>query len=378
MYSQLVDLQLVFKFGSPKRWSLRREMRALVVVVAVAATAAARRRRAGLQASSAACWKVAPQRGRLKENVGHQGEELTYRIVAAALSRRAPRVVWWPWPALPWSRDVLNATLPGVRFVGEGAPEPAECGGDARTITPEYRAPQWRLAGSHAKARRAARDACGVAPRRDYDGAVVVRVLERTDAADAVHRGAKRVELCGGRPVDRRVRDVDFIRGLAARAAAAAGRRVDFKVDAVPNDDPGDLCAQLRRFANVDVLVSIHGAHLVNAPWMDAGSLLLEVLPYAHKKKRHHSRLLVDTDIHYDKLCGVRPDASLPAREAACEGRTAAARDCTARARDCFATPLRGADDAACAGAAAESCECPGRVERRLAALFRKGRPVTT
>ena len=101
---------------------------ALVVVVAVAATVAARRRRAGLQASSAACWKVAPQRGRLKENVGHQGEELTYRIVAAALSRKAPRVIWWPWEILPWSREVLRATLPATLVVaGADAPPPEAC-----------------------------------------------------------------------------------------------------------------------------------------------------------------------------------------------------------------------------------------------------------
>ena len=64
------------------------------------------------------------------------------------------------------------------------------------------------------------------------------------------------------------------------------------------------------------MLVSIHGAQLVNAPWLGPGALLLEVLPYAHKKKKHHARLLVGTDVYYERLCGPRPDAALPASEA--------------------------------------------------------------
>ena len=70
-----------------------------------------------LTAASAApreCWTVKPVTGRVRDNVGHQGEELVYRLVAAGLRQAPPRAVYWPWPILPWSREVLEATLPAV------------------------------------------------------------------------------------------------------------------------------------------------------------------------------------------------------------------------------------------------------------------------
>ena len=125
----------------------------------------------------------------------------------------------------------------------------------------------------------------------------------------------------------------------------------------------------MRADAGADVIVSVHGAHLVNVPWLDVkrpalfksnshslspssfsqspppdgtsarlslsllerekvarlwretrgrlsclfaqpGALLVEVLPWAHSSKKHHSRLLEHTDIIYAKLCGVSTGAA--------------------------------------------------------------------
>ena len=42
------------------------------------------------------CWTVKPVTGRVRDNVGHQGEELVYRLVAAGLRQAPPRAVYWP------------------------------------------------------------------------------------------------------------------------------------------------------------------------------------------------------------------------------------------------------------------------------------------
>ena len=63
------------------------------------------------------CWTVKPVTGRVRDNVGHQGEELVYRLVAAGLRQAPPRGVYWAWPILPWSRELIEGTLPAVDHV---------------------------------------------------------------------------------------------------------------------------------------------------------------------------------------------------------------------------------------------------------------------
>jgi hypothetical protein len=90
-------------------------------------------------AASRECWTVKPVTGRVRDNVGHQGEELVYRLVAAGL-RNEPRAVYWPWPILPWSRAVLKATLPDVEVAsGEDAEAPIACAKSAKIWRPEYK-----------------------------------------------------------------------------------------------------------------------------------------------------------------------------------------------------------------------------------------------
>ena len=84
------------------------------------------------------CWTVKPVTGRVRDNVGHQGEELVYRLVAAGLRQAPPRAVYWPWPILPWSREVLEATLPDVEVAsGDGAAAPKACLKSEKVWRPE-------------------------------------------------------------------------------------------------------------------------------------------------------------------------------------------------------------------------------------------------
>ena len=90
--------------------------------------------------------------------------------------------------------------------------------------------------------------------------------------------------------------------------------------------------------------MSVHGAHLVNAPWIAPGGLLLEALPYGNWGEGHHARFPSrNTDLEYLRVCGLRPSRSLPKNEQLCERRTPAARKCAlvarATARDAAPAP---------------------------------------
>ena len=92
---------------------------------------------------------------------------------------------------------------------------------------------------------------------------------------------------------------------------------------------------------------------------------------YGHKRKKHHARLLRNTDLEYVRVCGVRPSSSLPKKESLCEGRTAAARKCALVARDCYETPLRPRSQVC---ASSEPCECLDVLEKRLTGFFTRRR----
>ena len=188
------------------------------------------------------CWTVKPvTTGRVRDNVGYQGEELVYRLVAAGLRQAAPRAVYWPWPILQWSREVLDATLPAVELAsGEGAEAPKACAKGEKVWRPEYKRPR-----------------------------------------DAFHHR------------------------------------------------------------------------------------------YGHKRKKHHARLLRNTDLEYVRVCGVQSSSSLPKKESLCEGRTAAARKCALVARHCYETPLRPRSEAC---ASSDPCECLDVLEKRLVGFFARRR----
>ena len=44
---------------------------------------------------------------------------------------------------------------------------------------------------------------------------------------------------------------------------SAGAQMADFQIVQIPASNPGSLCDQAKRFANADIFVSVHGAHLV-------------------------------------------------------------------------------------------------------------------
>ncbi len=68
---------------------------------------------------------------------------MVYRLVAAGLRKAPPPAVYWPWPILRCSREVLEATLPAVeRASGEGAEAPKACAKGEKVWLPEYMGPK--------------------------------------------------------------------------------------------------------------------------------------------------------------------------------------------------------------------------------------------
>jgi len=307
-----------------------------------------RRRKSIMKA--AMCIKVVPQDGRVKTNVGHQGEELTYRVVNKLVSHNdnPTGFVWWPWDALPWSIQMLEATVPNVKLIQEKIP-PSECQQKKNVIAlrPIVKPPQWSSTANHAIARRRAYEYCDFPMKQKEQKKDHVRVtlLERVDdLGNNTLARKRRLAICSTTStLQRKVAEPWRFEQIAKNAARDNGLYLDFRRRNVSSANPGDFCQQLQHFADTDVLLSIHGAHLVSVPFLPPGSLLFEVLPWAHSRKKHHNRLLLNTDISYAKLCGHRPPAGLPAQnsEAFCEGRTQQARTCATQARDCFPTFIK-------------------------------------
>lgn len=319
-----------------------------------------------LSQASARCWKVAPQTGRLSENVGHQGEELTYRVVNAAISKGAPPVVWWPWKALPWSTQLMNATISSKVLVG--GPSPCD---SYHTFHPVIKRPQWSSNANHLEARRRAYAACGLGREEAPSAVETVRILGREDDLLA----QRRLELCGLKTLERRIANPEALVEAAESAAAKTGIRAKVEIVNISSRNPGDFCEQITRFATASVVVSIHGAHLVNAPFLPPGGLLFEVLPWAHTKKQHHSRLLRNTDLRYDKLCAPKPPG-ITRTEDFCEGRSQAARKCTAIVRDCHATRIltQCPSSPSSGKLSRRPCDCVDHFEKQLAVHFTRRR----
>ena len=189
------------------------------------------------QRRAAQCWTVKPVTGRVRDNVGHQGEELVYRLVAAGLRRAPPRAVYWPWPILPWSREVLEATPP-VEWSGDGAEAPKACLKGEKTWRPEYRRPQWPSVETTARRADAYRH-CNLynAPRRT----LVVRIPQRRDATPTLARHDGRRVCGGGGLAGANLRDADELKATISAAARAAGVGVVFETDYVENR-PGSFC----------------------------------------------------------------------------------------------------------------------------------------
>lgn len=263
--------------------------------------------------------------GRYQANVAHQNLELTYPIVDQAVHRRAaPRVVWWRMNCLPLTWAVLNASLPYSQLVCEAQGKvPPACAVSNRPNvifrphgTPPRPFPIGR--GRSATAlRRAVYSSCGLRddpPVRDGFGRLRLRVrfLERERAKPGVQYNGEKCPLRGaGTPSKRQLTSntVQAIKSSLTESLEIAGAHVhEFQTVHIPVSHPGSLCDQAERFANADILISVHGAHLTNAVELRPKSVLVEVLPWANFMAVHYQRLAAHVqDISYVPLCARRP-----------------------------------------------------------------------
>ena len=73
------------------------------------------------------------------------------------------------------------------------------------------------------------------------------------------------------------------------------------------------LCEQVRWVHGASLLVSPHGAHLTNALWLPAGSMLLEVMPWGMwGYPRTYTGLLKGSGVLHERLLSERPPPSAP------------------------------------------------------------------
>ena len=252
--------------------------------------------------------------GRYNYHVNHQNSELTYPMVDAALARGAApaTVIWQLYECLPLTRQILQAVFPSSQLV---------CGPDAQATcarrvifkpTGTGGNPFPRLGARSAMAMRASiQRVCNIhdtTPARgpSRPGPLRVRFLERERTNETAGCGPKHRGL-----TSTALETASRLLPLAIEAAGGAAPLVD--VVRIPVE-PGGLCEQAARFAKVDVLVSVHGAHLVLTPTLRPGSVLLEVTPWANFEVAHFSALARAADrVTRVQLCASRP-AAVPSK----------------------------------------------------------------
>ena len=246
--------------------------------------------------------------GRYNFHVNHQNSELTYPMVDATLARgAAPETILWQlFDCLPLTRQLLHAALPSTRLL---------CGPDVETtcarrivFKPKGSGgnPFPKLGAQSAAALRASiHSGCRIhdaATAHDQKGGphLRVRFLERERTNETASCGPKQRGLTS-------TALATASRLLPAALEAAGGAAPLLDVARIPVD-PGGLCEQAARFANVDVLVSVHGAHLVLTATLRPGAVLLEVTPWANFEVTHFSALARAANrVTRVQLCAARP-----------------------------------------------------------------------
>ena len=261
--------------------------------------------------------------GRDNVHVNHQNSELTFPMVDAALARgTAPEIILWQlYQCLPLTRDILSAAMPNTQLIC-GALANASC---SERVTFKAigtgRLPFPKLAKRSADALRAAvHTRCGI--RREERGnparhpqtglpqlRLRLRLLQRERSNETSMCGSSFLpKLRGLTPTAQ-----SLIAQMLPRAiVAGGGAPPTWSVAMIPASSPGSLCEQAVRFSDVDVLVSVHGAHLVLAATLRPGAVLVEVTPWANFGVGHFAALVHNTGIARVQICATRPAALAP------------------------------------------------------------------
>lgn len=304
--------------------------------------------------------------GAYMHNIFHQSEHIICMLRRALEENETPDVVLWPYRTMAWSRELLGAVLPRVRWI-ETCCGPTNvraawyqgrrraCGCYQRvcplqferfwspaaaqrmdrdwrrgnSTTTQDRAPvlpHGRGSKTHDSVRAIVRAHCGIDEGGHRATARTQRRRPRS-VGQGEHEARVRVRLLERAPKDgRQFEDRDLL--LASIRHAAGTGYVDIVRAMVPaaavevdraavNASASVLCDQVRWFAGAEVVVLAHGAATTNAIFADPGALVIDVAPYAYRHEpnapsEYYEALLEGTDITYHLLHTARPGAALP------------------------------------------------------------------
>ena len=286
------------------------------------------------------CWTVKPVTGRVRDNVGHQGEELVYRLVAAGLRQAPPRAVYWPWPICRGAARSSRRRCRTSRWRAATARRRRRRVSKVKKIwRPEHKRPQWPLYRDPRRGAQTRLPHCNLynTSRRT----LVVRILQRRDSSSSrrrrqeTDRGLRR-RRHQAQPARRRRAQGDDLRGGAGgghqsrlRGGSRRERESRWILRSTETVRVGGRLGQRPRRASGECALD----RARGAAW------LLEALPCSGNwgKGTPSTRCVPsqvrNTDLEYLRVCGVRPSSSLPKNEQLCERRTPAARARAGRAR---------------------------------------------
>lgn len=223
--------------------------------------------------------------GRFGHNVFHQVAEIVFPAFDFAVAtQQMPEEIWWKFPPLPLAVETMAVLFPKTAF--------RPCQGR------KIRGPMWAARAqsyfprTRSKAARRARRIVRRNCSTRLSGARVL--LERHN-----ERWSRK---CGG--IVKRGLSESLIQELGAPERRVA--------------DAGPLCAQVDNFA-ASTVISVHGAHLVNAIYMPPQSTLVEVRPFGATHLDQYEKLVtVLRDVAYSYLRGAAPCANRTCRNFDC------------------------------------------------------------
>lgn len=204
---------------------------------------------------------------RYTNNVYHQAE-IVYPMVNYGLSGSPVKVVvHWRFALLPWSRAMLTLLLPAASLLVGNATVPSSCRlfGQAR-LPGSYFADEREAAA----VRAASLAACQLRPRVAKQGPDAT-LLYMPRAGHGLQSGTKR--------------NFEAADALVTALRSAMPRAAHNRTASTPGGET-PICEQLALWRSADVLLTPNGAHFVNAPFMAAGAVLVEGVPWCASRLR--------------------------------------------------------------------------------------------
>lgn len=276
---------------------------------------------------------------RYSSNIYHQAEYILPMVEAAIMSARAPSAVLWPWPLLPWSRQLLGLLLPSTKIL-EGATA-LELGASASALrastTCSREVAQFKAVGSGggkagywaqerapSLARKLVLRACKLPLRHSTGGRPLAVVLERgglphpaalaAASGAAAHGpwavGGPTAPAATGEAATTASRRRHFADRGALQAllqASLPGWAIEWRSSAGADVR---FCAQLGAWQGARLVITPHGAQMNNALFAHPRMVLVEAMPWAKRRYAGHLAMLRHSNIVHVRVHSQRPPAS--------------------------------------------------------------------